>query len=459
MKKPSRVIILGGGLTGLAAAWKLSGAGADVVVIEALDHVGGLAASFSWRGVSLDIGPHKLYPRIEGIQPLLESLLGDDLVKHKKRAAIWLQGRPIDWPPNLRSGLGNLSLSLKSMASHIGDSMGRQAGPDATYEDYMTARFGPYMFKHILGPQANKIWGPPDGLAAELGRIRMSVPNLLEAWLGTILKGRRGPSVSAKEFYYPKEGIGRLSDRLALEIAAHGGRILLGRKPTAVGLSNRGVEVRLGDESFPAEVVVSTIPIDSLLEIVDPRPPAEIAASAAKLRFRSLILCYLALSKPRMSRNQWIVFPEDSYCFNRVYEAKAFGVIGRADETVVAAEITVDSKNLSAQSDDEISNRVIADLARTGLIKAADALACKVIRVNRAYPLLDLGYDRHRQRALDYLHAQPNILSAGRSGLFVYNNMDHSLAMGLAAAENILLGAVGSWPEEALAFEHPRIID
>jgi len=456
------IIILGGGLAGLAAAWKLSASGAKVTVIEAMDHVGGLASSFSWRGTTLDIGPHKLYPQSESIRSFLLALLGEDLVEQKKVAGIWLRGEKLRFPPSMKSGSAHLSFFMSGILSYAGAFAAShiRARPDDSYEDYVINRFGRYLYEQVLKPQATKLWGRPDRLSSELGRVRMPYSSLSEVIIGAVLKSRHGPEVSAGEFYYPKGGIGELAGRLAEGVTDNGGRLLLGRKATAVRPSQDGVEVDIDKERLSANAVISTIAPDSLVRVIEPPVPGPVRRAADALKFRSLIVCYLSLGLPRFSDDHWIVFPEERYCFNRIYEARAFGIKGeRQDETIIAVEVTVDVDDLWSRDDDAVADSIISDLVTTGLIKKADVLASKIIRIKRAYPLLSLGYEVARELVLSYLHGQPNVLCCGRSGLFIYNNMDHSLDMGLSAAEHILDGSTEAWPMSSKRFEGARIID
>ena len=56
-----RVIIIGGGITGLSVAWKLSGKGYEVTVIESDKLIGGLAKSVKVENYFFDIGPHSFF--------------------------------------------------------------------------------------------------------------------------------------------------------------------------------------------------------------------------------------------------------------------------------------------------------------------------------------------------------------------------------------------------------------
>lgn len=457
-----KVIILGGGLTGLAAGWKLTKAEIPVTIIEALDHVGGLAASFNWHGFPLDIGPHKLYPQKESILKFLQLLLPDQLQVHKKQSSVYIKDRLVGSPPTVKTAYHLFWPAVFAFFSYLfsGAAYRLKDKSEISYQDYVVARFGNYLFKHIFGPQAIKIWGEPSQLVAELGRIRLPYKNLFEVIKSAFLR-KQNKNVSAAKFYYPKDGIGQLAAALAAQITANGGEIVLGQKPKLINLSLDGVEILLSNgKCFLGDIVVSTIAPDSLMEILNPQPPDQVQEAASKLGFRPLIVCYVAINKAKISPNHWIIFPETKFCFNRLYEVKSFtSVDTNPNETVIVAEITTEPKNLWAKEDKEILREVTQDLKATGLVNPNNIVDYKVVRIKRAYPLLNLGYAEKRQLVLDYLHSLPNILCVGRSGLFIYNNMDHSLEMGLSAAEHILSNSLDLWPKKANIFFCSRIVD
>ena len=59
----------------------------------------------------------------------------------------------------------------------------------------------------------------------------------------------------------------------------------------------------------------------------------------------------------------------------------------------------------------------------------------KVIRVPKCYPVYETGYQENLNVIIDYLKSIENLLPIGRYGSFKYNNQDHSIFMGLMAAE------------------------
>ena len=64
---------------------------------------------------------------------------------------------------------------------------------------------------------------------------------------------------------------------------------------------------------------------------------------------------------------------------------------------------------------------------------------------------------------LEGLRRVPNLLTLGRQGLFNHNNMDHSISMGLHAADCLNAAppaeAVRRWYDEAAAYRRMRIVD
>src|SRR3989338_9908450 len=81
-------VVLGAGITGMTVAWKLSEAGYKVHVIEKTDKVGGMAGSFSYKDMVLDYGPHKVYTQLPGILDVYKEIVGEDLLRIKKKNSL-----------------------------------------------------------------------------------------------------------------------------------------------------------------------------------------------------------------------------------------------------------------------------------------------------------------------------------------------------------------------------------
>ena len=76
-----RVVVIGGGFTGLSAAWDLARAGLDVTVLEQDQNVGGLAAGFELdSGEMLEKFYHHWFTSDRFVMALIEELGAQDQV-------------------------------------------------------------------------------------------------------------------------------------------------------------------------------------------------------------------------------------------------------------------------------------------------------------------------------------------------------------------------------------------
>jgi len=80
------------------------------------------------------------------------------------------------------------------------------------------------------------------------------------------------------------------------------------------------------------------------------------------------------------------------------------------------------------------------ELLKTGLIGNAKISDGFVYKIPRCYPVYSRGYKDNLKPVEDYLTTLKNLHVIGRYGAFKYNNQDHSILMGLMAAENIVKG-------------------
>jgi hypothetical protein len=95
--------------------------------------------------------------------------------------------------------------------------------------------------------------------------------------------------------------------------------------------------------------------------------------------------------------------------------------------------------DLWIKPDHEIIALAAEELARLGIIDAADVLDATVIKMPKTYPAYFGSYDRFGELQ-GWLDAFENLFLIGRNGMHRYNNMDHSMLTAMAAVDNILAG-------------------
>jgi oxygen-dependent protoporphyrinogen oxidase len=242
-----RVVVIGGGLSGLAAAWQLTGGAAgtaagapEVVVLESSDRLGGALRTEPFGDRPVDVGPDGfLGRRPEALDLCHELGLGDALVPIAGRGAgVWARGRirplpdglalgiPTRFWPSARSGIlglrGQLGLARDALLPRpdvrgpIGD---RSIGP------LVTRKLGPRVVDRLVDPLIGGIHaGSVDDMSAAA-----TFPPLLEAAQrrGSLMRALRAevpaPAPDPPPLFWALTGgMATLIDALADALAARG---------------------------------------------------------------------------------------------------------------------------------------------------------------------------------------------------------------------------------------------
>lgn len=223
-----RVAVVGGGISGLSAAWELRGR-ADVTVFEP-ERLGGKIRTEPFEGRPVDSGPDAFITRSPAALELCRELGIDDLVSPAAGSTLlWHDGRlrrlpeglvlgvPRQLGPLVRSGL----LSPGGLARAAFDLVlpRRDIAGDVSVRDLVAGRFGPQIADRLVDPLVGGIHaGRISDLSAEA-----AVPQLLEAakrnrslLLGLRATAARGPGrpETAPMFMTPRGGLSELVDRL-----------------------------------------------------------------------------------------------------------------------------------------------------------------------------------------------------------------------------------------------------
>ena len=85
-----------------------------------------------------------------------------------------------------------------------------------------------------------------------------------------------------------------------------------------------------------------------------------------------------------------------------------------------------------------LSNKIIEQLIDMNLFNKDEIGDVFVHREENAYPIYNLDYKDNLKTIMEYIGNTDNIMSIGRQGLFKYNNMGHSIEIGMKAADCLL---------------------
>ena len=192
------------------------------------------------------------------------------------------------------------------------------------------------------------------------------------------------------------------------------------------------------EQSLDADFVFSTIPLTELVGALkgEGEPSATAREAAAGLAFLRVILVFLVLRRPSVSNDHWLYFPEAAPRLNRAYESKNFDAsLAPPDRTVLCLEGTSLAGDPEWERPDaELARDYARRLASTGLIREDEILESRVQRLEHGYPLYRVGYAKRLEAIWEALAGVRNLITLGRQGLFLHDNMDHAIYLGLRAA-------------------------
>jgi len=442
--------VLGGGLTGLSAGYSLSKAGMSVAVLEGDSSVGGLSRTIEKDGFRFDLGGHRFFSTDEKLNSFVRGLMGDELVEVARSSKILMNGKYFNYPlspVNAFFGLGVVK-SLSVIADYLLQKAGGLASrrEPVSLEDWVIRNFGRTMFEIYFKVYSEKVWGIDcSSISAEWVDRRINGLSLGKAVANAFSRagGRKIPTL-VDRFFYPDLGIGRISDRLKEEIEISN-NVLLDTRVEAIYHDNNRIDEVLANSAgrqvrIAADRFISSLPLNHVIKMLRPAAPEHILSAASALRFRDLVVVAVMVDKERVTDQTWIYVPDKEIPFGRIHEPTNWSA-GMAPEgkTILVMEFfCFAGDRIWNETDPNLTQITVDHLEALRFLKRGDVSDSMVVRVPRAYPLFEIGYQKLCGTIYDYLARFSNLHVAGRSGMFRYYNMDHAIESGLAAADAVI---------------------
>jgi len=292
---PLSVVVLGGGLSGVAAAYTLARGGVrDITVIERGETLGGLAGSFEREGHFYPLGYHHILHRDRSLLYFLD-LIGalPDVRWRRIRMLFHLGNRAYDlgtpggflaYPMSLADKAGFVRLMLKAFTKRDWSDW-----QDRSAADLVDTYAGP---------------GAREALFERLTRLKFELPctEVSGAWLGARLHFREG---SAPLGYIPEANWTKvLCDGVTQLLAAEGVKVRLKTTAKRLVTDESGVkEVELaGGERIAGDLFISSIPTEVYLRLL----PNDCTPELERIKYSALISVVCATRQPVDSPAYWI---------------------------------------------------------------------------------------------------------------------------------------------------------
>ena len=430
-------VILGGGLSGMTAAWYLQQAGEDHwQLYEKEDRVGGLARSTPVDGYLFDFGPHILFTIDAEMEALIRDLLGGNFHAQERQAFIYHHASDLYTRFPFQAHLYGLPVPLvKECLVELVKAVQRFERGEfqpKNYEEWMRGFFGDGISDRLMIPYARKIWTiePSEMDFSWIGR-RVPTPDFERIIAGALTDDVSQVGATAY-FWYPKEGA---IEPLPRALGARLRNVHLNRRAEKIELPAKNVVFSDG-EVVPFDQLIFSLPLPLVPKIITNVPP-EVERACRDLKYQGIYCINLGIDRPDISDKHWVYFYEDPFPFHRLSFPATF-----SPDTVppgkssIATEVAF-SKWRPLDRDTAVE-RTIEALKLAKILRPDDRIELvHTEEILPAYIIYDLDHAKNVGIIRAWLR-ENGIWNVGRFGEWQYFNMDHSMRSGKNAAEEIL---------------------
>jgi protoporphyrinogen oxidase len=474
---PGRVLVVGAGPAGLTAAYAIGKRGATCLVVEADSVPGGIARTVERDGWRFDIGGHRFFTKVSRVEELWHEILGpEDFLLRPRLSRIYYDGKFFDYPIQVGNALRGLGVkeSILCGLSYLWARIHKPKEQD-NFEAWTAARFGWRLYRMFFKTYTEKVWGmPANEIQADWAAQRIKNLSLMNAVLHAVLPKRNQKKITSliEEFQYPRLGPGMMWEKAAELVRRQGSEV---RFETYVRRIRRDAEgavavelesaSRGGAESAPAEevpvdAVVSSMPLSELVLTLDPPAPEEVLQAAKGLHYRDFLTIALVVPAERGFPDNWIYVHDPKVQLGRIQNFGSWSPeMVKDGRTCLGLEYFVfENDELWRMDDEDLVALGRRELAAIGLVEPSDVELGFVVRMPKAYPVYDPGYEERVDVIRRFLEAElPNVHPVGRNGMHRYNNQDHSMLTALLTVDNLFGANFDTWTVNVEAEYHEQV--
>ena len=428
------VVIIGSGMAGLGAAYRLHSEGIVPFMYDKHAYYGGHTASFRFEGGFLfDMGPHISFTK----DPRIQDLFADSVDQQYETLQISLNNYWRGYWPRHPVQLHLHGLPEDLIVKVISDFVEERNAPERSiknYADWLLASFGKTFAESFPMQYTRKYHlTPAENMSTDWLGPRIYRPSLEEVLRGAISPA--APHVHyITHFRYPKNG-GFMS---YLKKFIPMGNLRLNHELVSVDPRTREIAFADGLKTT-YDSLVSSVPLPELIPMIQ-GTPQDVLDAARSLACSTLVLVNIGINRQDISSATMTYFYDEDYCFTRLGFPHMLSPTNAPEGMgSIQAEVYFSRKYrpLTGSPNDWIEP-VIADLRCCGLLRDSDRILCKKAML---VPYANVIFDLERAASLKIVHGYLDDLGiayCGRYGDWGYMWTDESFKSGELAAERAL---------------------
>jgi protoporphyrinogen oxidase len=382
----SRVVVIGAGAMGLAAAYRATKDGHEVDLIEAAPEAGGMAGHFDFDGISIERFYHFVCRSDHPTFTLLQELgLADKLRWRFTTMGFFNANKLHPWgdPISLLrlSSLGIVDKLRYGLFAFV--CVRRNNWPALENEsarDWIVRWCGASIYERLWKPLFDhKFYEYADNISA--------------AWIWTRIRriGRSRKSIFQEELGYIDGGTMTLVNALVDGIRSNGGRVHLGNPVQQITTHNgRVTGVQTSKGYYPADAVICTTPTPLVSALVPDLP------SDWKQRYNAIhnigVICVIFKLSRSVSPHFWVNVSEPDIDIPGVIEFSNLRKAG--DDTIVYVPyyMPVTNKKFSWPDADLLSEAFQCLQRINPALTTDNIIATKVARLRHGQPICEPGF-------------------------------------------------------------------
>jgi len=442
-------IVLGGGLAGLACAdetLRSSKKKRKVILLEKNSYLGGLSTTIVKDSFRFDLAPHRWFTKNQELNEWIDELMKREMIWVNKYTPIYQHDKFFEYPVKIGDILKKIGpvKALFMLISYTWARINKKVfkKKTTTMKDAYINRFGYALYKWFNEEYNNKLWGENgcELMSADFVDQRVKDLSMITAIKNALGINKNKVISLVPRFRFPELGIGRISDNLEERIKKNGGKILRRTVISGIRRVKDKYQVITNRGTFITNNLVSSIPIDELLKLLEPAPPKKIIQAIDQLSYVHQKIVVLLAKKPRLTNFTWVYVHPPKIKFFRFLETNNWSTkMSPHGKTSLVFEYPYHSEDkVEKMKDKDLVSLTIKDFIKyfSPKTRKSDFIKGYVFSVPKAYPKYDLKYKNALDLIMKYFKRNhPKLQLIGRNGRFHYNNMDHSIYTGILAAK------------------------